>query len=435
MANYQDQMREVERRRRRAQLLQQYAQQPQLSDAGMFAQGPTALSGLAGLASALGGAYQNRKADKEEKQARADEQTRLAQAMQRILKGGNAPGSDPATGEGGLVMNAAPDPQTQGALDLLQGMPLEQQQQLVAGQAISRLFPSAKEGYTLKPGETRYGGDNKPLASMPTETKPEKSTIGALNAADYTPQSLAKYKDSGNYADLQPIVKPDKTADKDTWMTMTPEEIQASGLPSGTSAQKNSRGQINVLSKRDNTGSLSQKDATTAKLKLNAIKLARQQLGAVKDAFDKGVGGGMNAFGPTQGWMPTEAGQMFDKRVDTMRDTLTSITRTPGIGSMSDFETKLGQRKMPARSDREAITADNLQQLDNMLAFYENGYNDLLSGGTQGGAQPAAPAQPAAATPAHPAGAPVAIKSDAEFDALPSGAEFIAPDGSHRRKP
>ncbi len=33
------------------------------------------------------------------------------------------------------------------------------------------------------------------------------------------------------------------------------------------------------------------------------------------------------------------------------------------------------------------------------------------------------------------AAAPVSISSDQEFDALPSGAEFIAPDGSHRRKP
>lgn len=31
--------------------------------------------------------------------------------------------------------------------------------------------------------------------------------------------------------------------------------------------------------------------------------------------------------------------------------------------------------------------------------------------------------------------APAQIKSDAEFDALPPGTEFIAPDGSHRRKP
>jgi len=41
----------------------------------------------------------------------------------------------------------------------------------------------------------------------------------------------------------------------------------------------------------------------------------------------------------------------------------------------------------------------------------------------QGGQAPAAP------------GGPPQIGSDAEYDALPPGAEFIAPDGSHRRKP
>ena len=30
---------------------------------------------------------------------------------------------------------------------------------------------------------------------------------------------------------------------------------------------------------------------------------------------------------------------------------------------------------------------------------------------------------------------PKPISSDADYDALPSGPEFIAPDGSHRRKP
>jgi hypothetical protein len=43
----------------------------------------------------------------------------------------------------------------------------------------------------------------------------------------------------------------------------------------------------------------------------------------------------------------------------------------------------------------------------------------------------AAVAEPTAA----PAAGPVQIKSDADYAALPSGAEFIGPDGKHRRKP
>lgn len=48
--------------------------------------------------------------------------------------------------------------------------------------------------------------------------------------------------------------------------------------------------------------------------------------------------------------------------------------------------------------------------------------------------QSAAPLNGAQAAPAAPGGS-TQIGSDAEYDALPPGAEFIAPDGSHRRKP
>ena len=48
-------------------------------------------------------------------------------------------------------------------------------------------------------------------------------------------------------------------------------------------------------------------------------------------------------------------------------------------------------------------------------------------------AQAAAGASPAATPP--PPGATVAITSDAEYDALPSGTMFKGPDGKVRRKP
>ena len=42
---------------------------------------------------------------------------------------------------------------------------------------------------------------------------------------------------------------------------------------------------------------------------------------------------------------------------------------------------------------------------------------------------------PAAGAPKSPTSAPVKISGDADYAALPSGAEFIAPDGTRRRKP
>lgn len=82
---------------------------------------------------------------------------------------------------------------------------------------------------------------------------------------------------------------------------LSPEEVRQAGLPAGTSAQVGPDGKIDVLSKRDTSATLSQKDATTAKLKLTTVSLARKQLNAIKEAFDSGRGGsGPNAFGPGQ---------------------------------------------------------------------------------------------------------------------------------------
>lgn len=172
-------MLDAKRRRQRALLLQQYAMQPQLQNSGQFAVGPTALSSIAGLASAFGGAYQNRKADKEEKQARTDEQARLAQAMKRILAGGTDPGVDPVTGQG-PAMNAAPNPQQQAAIDLVQGLPLDQQQNVVAGKALETLFP-------------------KPVK--------KEDPYAKIDPKDYTPDSVKRFEATNDRSVLVPRTK------------------------------------------------------------------------------------------------------------------------------------------------------------------------------------------------------------------------------------
>lgn len=196
---------------------------------------------------------------------------------------------------------------------------------------------------------------------------------------------------------------------------LSPAEIEAAGLPAGTSAQRDiNTGKIDVLSKRDQSASLSQKDSTVAKIKLNSVKLARQQLNAIKEAFAQGKGGaGPNAFGPGQGLLPTQAGKLFDSRVDQMRSTLTALTRTPGVGSMSDYESKLDQSKFPKRGDYESVTGDKLQQLDDMLSLIEGGYTQLLGGGATEAA--AAQPQPAQQQQRAPAQAEEYLKSHPEL--------------------
>jgi hypothetical protein len=169
---------------------------------------------------------------------------------------------------------------------------------------------------------------------------------------------------------------------------MNAEEIASAGLPAGSSAQiDEATGKIDVLSKRDQTATLSQKDATTAKMKLNTVKLARQQLNNIRQRFEP-LKGSMSAGAFGQGKVPSEKGRAFDAAVNQMRSTLTALTRVPGVGAMSDYETKLDQSKFPTRDEYEAVTEQQIGDLDNMLNAIESGYSDLLNGG---GGQQAAP--------------------------------------------
>jgi hypothetical protein len=214
----------------------------------------------------------------------------------------------------------------------------------------------------------------------------------------------------------EPVAKQDKPQSR--FRAMSPGEIQQAGLPAGSSAQiDENTGKIDVLSKKDTSATLSQKDATTAKIKLNALKVARQQLENVRQKFGA-IKGTMQA-GKGQGWVPSEKGEGFDKAVDSMKGSLTAITRTPGVGSMSDYESKIDQAKFPNRGDYESVTADQIEQLDMLLSTIEAGYSELLGGGTQQRQETAPQSQGI---------------DERGYQSLPSGTVYRAPDGSLRKK-
>lgn len=184
------------------------------------------------------------------------------------------------------------------------------------------------------------------------------------------------------------------------FVPLTPAEIQAAGLPAGTSAQRDTQtGKIDVLSKRDTSATLSQKDAVTAKNKLTTVRVARKQLDDIKKSF-AAIQNTLSAGPLGQGKAPTEAGKKFDAAVGRMRSTLTALTRVPGVGAMSDYETKLDQQKFPDRSNYESVTADQIQGVDDLISILERGYSDLLSGGAGQAEQPDAQAPSQTAAPA-----------------------------------
>lgn len=133
---------------------------------------------------------------------------------------------------------------------------------------------------------------------------------------------------------------------------------------------------------------LSPKDTSAALQKINQIGLARKQLNAAKQRFST-IKNSFSA-GPGGRFVPTPAGKAFDASIDQMRNTFTSITRVPGIGAMSDYETRLAQAQFPERGNYENVTEQQLQALDDMLNTLEQGYRGLL------GQESATPVQQAA---------------------------------------
>lgn len=125
---------------------------------------------------------------------------------------------------------------------------------------------------------------------------------------------------------------------------------------------------------------LSSKDRLTVKGKLTNLKIAKQQLKQIREKF-VGIKGSMSA-GPGwsgQGIFATESGNAFDQAVAPLRQTVIGLTRTPGIGAMSDYETRLAQAPMPSRMEYESVTEQSIQQLEDYINTLDEEYSSMDS--------------------------------------------------------
>jgi hypothetical protein len=127
---------------------------------------------------------------------------------------------------------------------------------------------------------------------------------------------------------------------------------------------------------------ISAKDATTARQKITQIQAARNQLNAVKEQFAKNLRGSYSA-GPLADYLPTSQGQAFDRAVRNLAPLVTAVTRVPGVGAMSDYESKLQEATLPSRGTYESVTEQQIADLERLLDTVEGGYRDLLGEGTQ----------------------------------------------------
>jgi hypothetical protein len=116
--------------------------------------------------------------------------------------------------------------------------------------------------------------------------------------------------------------------------------------------------------------------------KLTSVNLLRQRLNDVKTAWARIQDGPL--VGPLGGRVPlTEDGQRFDRAISRVSPFITQVTRTPGVGAMSDYESRLQELSLPNRSDRKEATADSIAALEELVNGLEAGYLEMRDGSGQ----------------------------------------------------
>lgn len=189
MATYELEQERLKRRRALAESLSA-TQQPQGRFVGRQFVAPSAFEQLAGVGQKLAGALMQRNVNKDEDTLKQKRGKELGDA----LRGMTAPQAQPG------MEALAPNPQQESMLSFLQSLPLEQQEALVGQQALTKLFPSTKEGFTLKDGEKRFDASGKVIAEVAPSAKDPVAAI-----QEY--QQAQKDGFKGSFMDYQTAIK------------------------------------------------------------------------------------------------------------------------------------------------------------------------------------------------------------------------------------
>jgi hypothetical protein len=117
-------------------------------------------------------------------------------------------------------------------------------------------------------------------------------------------------------------------------------------------------------------------------MKLKLIPVARTQYNRVKELYNEMIQDGTFARGGLGGLIPSQlAGgkaEEFEKAIGALRKSILSMTRVPGIGAMSNYETMLDEAALPSRWGSDEGRAEAINNIGMLLENYEAGYKDML---------------------------------------------------------
>lgn len=391
---YEQQKINAARRRALADQLAARAMQPQGSEVAPG--GLVVPKGIEGLAVPLITAWmarrRGRKADAMDAAAEKEHDTAVTGALEQYRK--SVPDEDVGAESYNRIM-AAPEGElaepTYGRSEsqynlMSEMMPRDQVAQFMIQQQMAADAP-----YTLPAGARRMVGSRVigEAPAAPRAPEPLENVIGR----DGKPTKVRRSQAEG----MEPAFPPDnavvQTVDQNGNPVYTPRP-QSAGQQAYRTPPK---------------PPISAKEAQTARAKMVTVDLLKQQLGELRSAFAEVQQENKNSrfggsTGPLAGMKPTKAGERFDAAVASMGQLVMGLTRTPGIGASSDFESKLAVAPMPSRLKfHDSTIEQQITNLEMLITGIENGYSDMLA--PPEGAQPEQPA-PSAAPPMRQPGQP-----------------------------
>lgn len=127
---------------------------------------------------------------------------------------------------------------------------------------------------------------------------------------------------------------------------------------------------------------LTRQQVGAARQKLQGLNSIAAQINRVENALDAAERRGFT--GPLWGRIPGTGSfdaesAVLDKSIAQLAPLIRQLTRTPGEGSMSDYESRLATLALPSRSDNPAAVREAISGIRELLGQTSAGYGELLS--------------------------------------------------------
>lgn len=166
-----------------------------------------------------------------------------------------------------------------------------------------------------------------------------------------------------------------------------------------------------------------QQAITTRQAQLADVRRGVERVRSALSALDQSRIGTGPAAQLAQRYLP--AGQELETAVNAMNNSMLALTRVPGVGAQSDLEARIASMRFPQLDRDESVNRQTLADLEKFV-------NDLSQTARRSDAQDQQIIQSGGG---QAAGGSVQVRSAADYNALPSGATYIDPNGQRRRKP